>query len=270
MTLDKPLLSGNALAVFVLLFFCIHAYPIASMMAVAMLVAIAVTMVVAGGAMFRKSALVHLLGLLAAIGVIMFLPGLDTYWSWQSLAKVSSRVVFADELEPLFRAQSPPKFWYAPPFATRLIALLAVAALLVIDRVPPVARSIIVALVLMAGGIQLVGLAATLPAFAGLVRSLPPLDRVETFFPPLYAFCAAIALYAGERLLLANGGWRFALWCVAAGVLAASSHYMFDSAYDKLDWTGLVRSWHSDFVIWSVAALLTLGVAWNALRLLAP
>jgi hypothetical protein len=268
--LGNPLLCGNSLAIVVLLFFCIHAYPIASMMGVALVVGVAATIVVAGGAQLRRSAIIHLLGLVAAVAVILFLPGLESYRSWQNLVTVSSRVVFGGELEPLFRAQAPPKFWYAPPFATRLLALLAVASLLIIDRVPPISRSIMTALALMVAGIQLVGLAANQPVLARFVHSLPPLDRVETFFPPLYAFCAAISLYAGERLLLARGGWRLFYWCSAAVALMAATVYMFDGAYDLLGWTGLVRSWHSEVVIWSVGASLALGAAVNALRVLTP
>lgn len=274
--LRQRLFSPNSAALFLSLLFLIMTYPIGSLIAVGVLIGIAAVIPIVGGRALRRWACYYLFGLVAAVGTILFLPGLDAYASWQAVVRVSSRVVFARELRPYFFASGPPLYWFAPPIASRLTAACAVASLLVVDRVPPMARSMILALAAIVGGIQLLYLLSSWGIFGDLLRPLPPLDRIETFIPQLYAFSAAVALCAGTKLLVANGGWRFVLWCAGAVILSYAVAYMFFNVYGlfatfaKYSGGQSPRSAASDLVVLVVLMTLALAFVYNLLRLFAP
>ena len=269
--LGKSVLSANSLLVLVTIFFLIMSYPIGSMVTAGVLIALAGTVAIAGGAGRRRRGTIHFAGLVAATAFVLFLPGIDPYASWQSVARVSSRVVFADELKPYFVSYSPPTFWFTPPFAARLMVLCAVAGLLVIDRITPLARAAIAALALIVLGIQALYLTSSWGIFGDIMRPLPPLTRIERQLTPLYSFAAAIALYSAERLLLVPSKRSFLLWTAAAIAVAVAAVYMFSTVYDGplADW-GLARSLASEILLALVASLLVLAFILNFLRLFLP
>jgi hypothetical protein len=274
--LRRRLFSLNSAALFLTLLFLIMTHPIGSFVATGLLIGIGVVIPIAGSRPLRRWACLYLLGLVTAVGVILFFPGLDVYASWQAGGAVSSRIVFSRELTPYFLASSPPLYWYAPPIASRLIAACAVASLLVVDRVPPMARAMILALTAIVGGIQFLYLLSSWGLFADLVRPLPPLSRIETYIPHLYALSAAVALCAGKELLVAKGGWRFLLWCTAAIVLSYAVVYMFFDVYRLFatfaEYSGgqQSRPLAGELIVIVVLTTLAQAFVYNVVRLFAP
>jgi hypothetical protein len=269
--LQKPFLSWNSLIVVALIFFLLMSYPIGSLVTAAVLVAIMAAAAAGCRTGLRWRAVIQFAGFTIATGILLFLPGIDAYSAWQSIASISARFVFADELKPYFVTSSPPTFWFTPPLAARLIVLCAVAAAFVVDRVPPLARATITVLALIVLGIQTLYLVSSWSIFGEIVRPLPPLTRIERQLTLLYSFAAAVALYRAERLLQAPNRRSLVLWIAAAVAVAVTALYTLDIVYDGplSDW-GLRRSTASKTLLALTAMLLMSALVWNMLRLFLP
>lgn len=200
------------LFLFALLTVFLLVYPLGSLIGLAVFFAFAASLVFFYKSSYRASASRAFLKLAIAVVVLLLTPGWGLYEAWSTVANISARKVFADELFSYGPAYYLPYFWDRHgPWPVRAIILTGLAALLFNRRWPRYLRITVSVLALVICISQALGIPRAYGIASSLFERLPRAFYLEFYLPIFYAAAAAFVIVHWHKVIRPSSRhlWRW-------------------------------------------------------------